>query len=390
MRLRLLLLCALVLFPIKPAVPAGEQEALKRIFEASHLEESWFTKGLLQAVSLPQIQSYRDSLVSQFGAYRNAVPLGEGWQVQLERALLPAQINLDEVGRIANIWLGLPIPIGLSLEQVGQDVAALPGRSSLLVVGDGKVLVAHEASAVLAVGSAFKLAVLAKLVETIERSSLSWQEVVRLKAGHRSLPSGQLQDWPSGAPLTLYSLAALMISVSDNTATDALIDFLGVQEIEPLLPAESRPLLTTRNYFLLGGAANAEERARYLASSEADRRAILVGLVNTQPTLSDYLAGGTGPEFGWFMSAESLCELMDLLLGLDVLEINPGVVAPQGWREVGYKGGSTFGAMNMTTGLESFSGRRYCVSMTWNDPDGIDPAGFTTLYAQVLALLSKD
>ena len=83
-----------------------------------------------------------------------------------------------------------------------------------------------------AVGSAFKLAVLAALKDQVAAGALAWDDVATLEAGHISLPSGILQAWPVGSPLTIHTLASLMISVSDNTATDALIALLGRDLIE--------------------------------------------------------------------------------------------------------------------------------------------------------------
>ena len=76
-------------------------------------------------------------------------------------------------------------------------------------------------------GSAFKLGVLKALKEQIAGGRHSWDEVAELTAPDLSLPSGIIQGWPMGAPLTLHSLAALMISISDNTATDVLMRVVG-------------------------------------------------------------------------------------------------------------------------------------------------------------------
>jgi len=382
----LLLLVAL----LRPAFGAGEAEALKRFFEAEALEAGWFGPQLLAAAPLADMQALRDSLVARHGSFLDAVPLGEQWQVRLERALIPATIVLDAQGRMAGLWLGVALALDRTPEQVAADIAALPGEVSLIVRRDGETLAAIVPERTLAVGSAFKLAVLASLDAAIDATRLSWDEIVRLRDRHRSLPTGTLQDWPAGAPFTVHTLAALMIAQSDNTATDALIDFLGVERIEPFLPPEERPLLTTRQYFILGGLEQAERRQAYLGATEEKRRGILVALNRFRPSLADFLAGAAGPEFGWHMTAVQLCDLMDGLLGLDVLAINPGVVTNRGWKEVGFKGGSTLGAVNMTTGLESFGGHRFCVSATWNDPDGVEIERFAQLYGELLALLPKD
>jgi len=379
-----------VLALARPAAGAGEPEALKRFFEAPRLEAGWFSESLLAAVSLADLQGLRDGLVAKYGPYMDATALGDQWQVRLERALVPASIVLDAQGRAAGLWFGVPLALDRTPEQVAADIEDLPGEVSLVVRRDGTAILGKDPERLLAVGSAFKLAVLASLYDAIEATRLSWDEVVRLRDRHRSLPTGTLQDWPAGSPFTLHTLAGLMIAQSDNTATDALIDFLGVERIEPFLPPETRPLMTTRQYFILGGLEQAERRQAYLAASLEKRRGILIALNRFRPTLADFLAGAAGPEFGWRFSTAQLCDLMDRLLGLDVLAINRGVATQRGWREVGFKGGSTLGAINLTTGLESFGGHRYCVSATWNDPAGVDTERFAALYAELLALLPKD
>lgn len=374
----------------RPAFGAGESAALQRIFEAESLDPSWFAPQLLAAAPVEQIATLRDQLIAQYGTFLDATPLGEDWQVRLERALIPASILLDGQGRVAAFWLGVPLALDRTPALVADDLAALPGEVSLIVRRDGEVIVQIEPERLLAVGSAFKLAVLASLNEAIRSTRLAWDEVVRLRDRHRSLPTGMLQDWPAGAPFTVHTLAAMMISQSDNTATDALIDFLGVERIEPLLPPETLPLMTTRQYFILGGLKHADLRQAYITATQEKRRGILVGLNRFRPSLADFLAGAAGPEFGWQLSTQQLCDLMEGLLGMDVLAINPGVVSPRGWKEVGFKGGSTKGAINLTTGLETFGAHRYCVSATWNDPDGVDTERFATLYGELLALLSKE
>ena len=98
---------------------------------------------------------------------------------------------------------------------------ALPGEVAYLVEQEGEVLAAHRADDKLAVGSAFKLAVLLALHERIESGAADWADVIRLKPGHVSLPSGFLQRMPPGSPLTLHSLAAAMIAESDSLSAAA-------------------------------------------------------------------------------------------------------------------------------------------------------------------------
>src|SRR5262249_16388416 len=139
-----------------------------------------------------------------------------------------------------------------TLSETIAALRALPGKVSVLVTTDGKTDAELEPDAELAVASAFKLAVLAALREEIDAKKLAWAQVVSLKPEHKSLPGpeGLLQKWPDGAPLTLHTLATLMISRSDNTAADVLINVVGHAPLERLSPGNA-PFLTTREAFVL-------------------------------------------------------------------------------------------------------------------------------------------
>ena len=75
----------------------------------------------------------------------------------------------------------------------------------------------------LGIGSAFKLYVLAELVRAVNDGERQWADVVALDSDVMSGPSGVLQGWPTGTPMTLQTLATLMIYISDNTATYNLV-----------------------------------------------------------------------------------------------------------------------------------------------------------------------
>lgn len=367
-----------------------EQKALKRFFTEPTLSADWFAPNLLKAAPLDQLQAVRDQLVSAYGGLKD-VKLGkDGFSIELERAFLPAKAALDDQERFIALWIGTPVPRGGSLSDLVTELANLPGQSSLLVIRDGEVLAERNADSALAVGSAFKLAVLLALKQEIEAGRARWDEVMPLEERFRSLPTGMLQSWPVGTPMTLQSLASLMISISDNTATDALIYRLGKSRIEPLLPPAARPLLTTRQYFLLAGQALAAQRAAYLTADEEGRRAILAGLGSKAPSLPDFVAANTGPDFGWHLSARDLCGLMDQVVGLPVLSIETAGADPGDWQALGFKGGSVAGAEALVGGFVDQVGRKLCLAVIWNDPAGIDAPRIEQLYGRALALLPRE
>lgn len=91
----------------------------------------------------------------------------------------------------------------------------------------------------MAVGSSFKLYVLKALAADILQGKRSWRDVVELHESDKSLSAVDLQDWPAGAPVTLFSLAASMIAKSDNSTP-----LLPTPSLASLLPLSALCLST--------------------------------------------------------------------------------------------------------------------------------------------------
>ena len=101
------------------------------------------------------------------------------------------------------------------------------GRTSVVVIENGKVIGSLDPHSKLAVGSAFKLGILAELLAQTKTGSAPVVGGHDLAGFDKALPSGFLQTWPEASPLTLQTLATLMISQSDNTATNVLLRLVG-------------------------------------------------------------------------------------------------------------------------------------------------------------------
>jgi len=257
----------------------------------------------------------------------------------------------------------------------------------------------------MAIGSAFKLFLLAELSRSVAAGERTWSDVAALD--RRSLPSGFLQSWPKGAPLTFYTLAALMISQSDNSATDSLLHALGREKVEVLLPAigvkaadRNRPFLATMEAFALKAGRNGAARKGWAQASEGERRAMLPSLAATPPDLIDpakLIGAPNGIDtIEWFASAEDLVRTMDWLRrnggsqALEILTINPGIgsgVASQ-YDYLGYKGGSEIGVINMTFLVRTKAGGWHVVSGSWNNPKArLDEQKFVALMTRAVSLI---
>ena len=79
--------------------------------------------------------------------------------------------------------------------------------------------------------STIKTYILACLFDQIEKGQASLDEVLTYKKEHYINGSGLMRDMSFGATFTVKDAAMLMIIVSDNIATNMMIDYLGLDTI---------------------------------------------------------------------------------------------------------------------------------------------------------------
>lgn len=375
-------MCALLLMTFGLQIAFAEDHitpatALERLFTAEELQSEWFSPTMLAQVPLPVITDLIDSLTEAYGPVVGIVPIDAiQYTVVLEKATVPSQIVLGSAGDIAGLFFGPPQPIVSGLAEALDAFHGLPGEVGVVVWADGQIIAAIEPDKPLSVGSAFKIPVLAAVRAEIEAGRLAWDTVVSLQAKAKSLPTGILQSWPAGSHLTVETLASLMISISDNTATDALIYLVGREAVERLAPRNT-PLLTTRETFVLEHPANAEYLERYRAGDVAARRELLPELATLPlPPASVFTGGALARDIEWSATANELCGHMAWVQDLPLMSINPGVADPDYWEHVAFKGGGMPGAINLTSWLVNAQGTNLCVSVTWNDDNPIDEMRF--------------
>ena len=379
--------------------------------------ETLFTDGFLAAVPVEQIEAIARQITGQFGAAISveAVTPRDGTRaslaIRLERAIVRGGIAIDAAdgNRISELLFNAFDPIDDSPEKISEALSALPGTTNALLARlgpDGVVetVFAHNADTPLALGSTFKLYVLAALSEGVRTGRHRWDEVVPLTT--RSLPSGQMQDWPLGAPVTLHTLATMMISISDNTATDQLIAALGRDKVEKEVlasgladPERTFPWLTTRELFTMRGVSP-EMSARYLAADDAGQLAILESLRDTDlstDTIREMFASETpgALEIEWHASPHDLAGLLARIAGAPddtaraIMSVDPQMSEGQAaqWDYAGYKGGSEPGVMNLTWLLRDEAGAYWIATAGWNNPDAkLEEAAFFALAQRLLAL----
>ncbi len=358
------------------------QTILGRLFEPGAATESWFTDEFLKAVPLEEVRTLLLDLTTRHGTLVAVEPADGGFTVRLERAVLPARITLDAENHVAGLWFGAPVPLG-DVEEFVATILALPGAVGLLVDSAGARIAAHRADEPLAVGSAFKLVVIEALAARVAAGAARWDDVLRLDETSRSLPGGILQDWPSGSPLTLASLAALAVSLSDNTASDLLARHVGRAALDAASPRNA-PFLTTGEAFRLKAAGLADAWGRAAAGEK--RRMLAEVAHRPLPAASDLPAGVTST-IEWFLTAKEIAASLDAVHGLPAFRINPGLADAAAWAEVAFKGGSEPGVLTYATRLVGRDGRIHVVVATWNDDEPLDERRLAEPYAGLLRVL---
>lgn len=378
-----------------------------------------FSPAFLAQVPAAQVKSVAAGLKASHGAVKkvNRIEVTSATNgavyVDYERAIL--RFNMAVAAAPPHLIEGLVVAgtevQGDSVRAVFGELTALPGEVSLAAArleesGPANILT-QKAEMPLAIGSSFKLFILAELVRSVKAGERKYSDVVTLD--RRSLPSGLLQDWPKGAPITLHSLAALMISRSDNTATDALLQALGRDKVEAMMatvgvkaPERNRPFLSTREVFALKMGDPAALRA-WNAADEAGRRAMLSGslaAVDAAALDPSRLSGQPMAigEVEWFASPADLVRTLDWIrrsgdqAALDILAINPGLgrAAAEGFSYMGFKGGSEPGVLNASFLLRNKAGTWIAVSTTWNNQAApLDEAKFIALMGRLIALMKQ-
>ena len=274
----------------------------------------------------------------------------------------------------------------------------------------------HELNAgtPIAIGSVFKLYILGELGRQIAAGERSWEDQIPIQNAYRSVPSGDLHWAPEGSMYTLRYLAEVMISQSDNTATDHLLFTLGRENVEAMVAtmghADSSlmiPMLSTRELFAIKVMLPPDRQQAYVDAGPDERRAMLDGEIKAAAdamTIADG-AGFVSPTMidtvEWFASPTDMCAAMAYLAdqsnqpGLlplrEVLQLSPGAPIDRTvWPVVGFKGGSEPGVLVLTWLLQRSDGRWFVVSAGVNDAENtIDESGFGQAATQAIAALAQ-
>lgn len=113
-------------------------------------------------------------------------------------------------------------------EKIGQEVVSFPGETAIFIrnLSTGWQIAINQ-DRLFPSASLVKIPIMASCFYAVNEGNLKLDKTLRLKKTDRVSGSGVLKDMPLVEELTVESLIELMITESDNTATNMLIERLG-------------------------------------------------------------------------------------------------------------------------------------------------------------------
>ncbi|MEH6661557.1 MAG: serine hydrolase [Parasphingorhabdus sp.] len=404
---------------ISPQLSLRADDVL-RLLQGAEIEAEVFDENFRNAIPPAQFRRLVQQVAAQQGQplailsieARNAN--SAILKVRYEKSIGTVNIDLENnpPHRVSGLQLTGFEAAGDTIADVMAAIDALPGRQGVLVQSldapDLSPIAALDPNGRYAIASAVKLYILAELDRAIQAGERQWTDVVQL--GPKSHPSGISQNWPDGSPVTLHTLATLMISISDNSATDTLIRIIGQEKLARIVtatghhnPNELHPLLMTRQASALKMPFHAERREQYLNAGPAERERLLAEfdsaltldsldsrILTHRPNFIDQLE--------WFATPADVVRLLDYLRrnaseeSRTILTINPGIGqdAADKWDYFGYKGGSEPGVLSFNFLLKSKSGENYAVSVNWNNEEiSLQESDLLALTTRLVNLLAE-
>ncbi|MBS3765380.1 serine hydrolase [Candidatus Bipolaricaulota bacterium] len=368
----------------------AEKEALIKVFtHPPDQRRDLFAESFLNQVPISNINNIITQYKSKLGELES-IKSGEGpYTLIFEKGTAPSRVSLNTEGEIAGLWFGNWTLKSDTLDKLVSELKDLDSSVSLYLSKNGEELYSLNKEEKMAVGSTFKLYVLQALYDKFE--SDVWNKVVWLKKKDISLPSGVLQDWPVGTPITVKTLSNLMISQSDNTATDILIELVGKKYLEQNTNPRNRPFLTTVEAFNLKYGVDSTIRKDYVTGNTRQKREILESFQGLRVSASQVTASTPTliEEVEWFFSTKELAEIIYDLRDAGEIYINTGLATKSDWYRAGYKGGSEGGVLQYTHLLQkSKDSPVYVISLTANNPEkGLNTSKITEIASRLIALV---
>ncbi|QBD79500.1 serine hydrolase [Ktedonosporobacter rubrisoli] len=139
-------------------------------------------------------------------------------------------------------------------EQIEQELARLGGRSSCIVMRMEKAvpqdLVSINPNTLYPAASLVKVPILLEVARQVASGRLSWEEGHAVPEAARATSAGVLADLSAELRLSVHDLAHLMITISDNTAANVLLDLVGMDAVNATMQELGLPSIRLERHFM--------------------------------------------------------------------------------------------------------------------------------------------
>lgn len=289
---------------------------------------------------------------------------------RLEVSLLPPPVTS---------WADVDTQISKSGAQYSYQAAKIVDGKCVKVAGT-------NVDTPMPLASIMKLYVLLAVAHAVTAGTLHWDDKVTVAPEGKKLGSAGLDQLPGGSEVTIREAALQMISVSDNMATDMLINKVGHGAVEQAVvaaghhdPASLTPFPTMHSIFSVGWG-DPDVREQWMRSPKAGRDELLAD-ANSRPYQPDPMrthtpASNIGAE--WYGTAADVCrehvavqtaavgaaapvrDIMSAVAGID-LDRNK-------WPYIAAKGGNLPGDMGFSWYAVDHTGQPWVLSfhLKWN------------------------
>jgi beta-lactamase class A len=323
-------------------------------------------------------------------------------------------LTVDGSGLISGLlFTPHAVPAPTSWRALDAQLGAIaPGTGFLAArVGAGGTCTAVHAvnaSTPRPLGSMFKLFVLGALANAVHEHKIAWGQLVTVTAAVKTGGSGTLQNVPDGTKVTVEQAALKMISISDNTAADLLLNLVGRSAVEAQVhawvsqPRLDIPFLTVKELFALHYDDFPALAKRYLSLGPAARAAFLSSTVDrVRPGAETAVAAPRDIDsIEWLASPDDICRAFS---GLAALQAEPGLqplgtvlstnnggigLSATAWPTIWFKGGSEPGVLTLAFLARDSAGRTdVVVALTENPAKPLGPTAVNDLLAVVRGAL---
>ncbi len=275
----------------------------------------------------------------------------------------------------------------------------------------------------MAINTVSMLYLLAAIGDEVEAGKAQWDEPITIEDRLKSLPSGEMQLEAPGKQFPLRDFAIKMISLSDHTAADHILQRVGREHMQEYLTPlndnadRNTPYLSTREFFALKLGADEDTRLDFADADDEDQLAMLSKdgaayevlqdrgnvMETLGPALGDWLEPVGVESIGWYASPKQCCELfaklraMELRKGMEpvaeALRRNPGIgLDAEKWKTVAFKGSS--GEPGVQTGvwmLERADGKWFTMAVLWNHrTDNLNNEKFMQVVYKGIQIIETD